>query len=191
MGTGVPLATAPAPRVGAFSYLFHVRSTRFPMPYTYIEDSGFTCCNNKKACVRQGRLGREKIMSSFGKFTLLTLAAFLVLALSITANAAKGEREQQLASPPLWGEYVGCNVANLTDETLQVSFRLHGGSGLVIPYNDPTPIEPKEVEGWGLLNDSYMWCEIIWDGQADDVKASICAWLDSARTLSVGCINID
>jgi hypothetical protein len=150
--------------------------------YTQNEDSGFTCCNKEKAYVRQGRLGREKIMSRFTKLALLTLAAILVLGFSISVNAGRPDGLQTLTSAPLWGDGGVCTVANLSDRDIEVTWEiwLPDGTQVALAGNATETVEAyKQSANGGSTFGTSTYCRVTWQGTPDDLRASYCTERDT------------
>ena len=114
-------------------------------------------------------------MFKYAKFTLLILVAFLLLGFSITANAAKPDKDHVLTTPPVRGVLVTCNASNLTEVDLDVYFDLPNQDG---DFKEGwSTIPAGEVVGWTQHNNmmtSWTYCTLSWHGQKDDVEGTIC-----------------
>jgi len=132
-------------------------------------------------------------MSKFAKITLLALAAFLVLGFLITANAAPPwleDREQSLVSAPLWGNFSTCNVTNISDRTIQVTFTVTDTGGRE-ESDGPYPLSPGGMGAAPFnLEGSVHICEISWLGQPGDVRAAYCRYSDVSHTYDPACIEL-
>ena len=131
-------------------------------------------------------------MSKFAKFTLLALAAFLLLGFSITANAAKPDKQHVLTTPPMRGVLITCNASNLTAEPLEVYFDLPNQDG--DSKQGLSIIPAGAVVGWTQSNNqwtSWTYCTLSWFGQKDDVKGTICLHEPVAPFLPYSCLSAD
>ena len=114
-------------------------------------------------------------MSKSSKSALLTLAAFFVIGFAITAEAAKPGKPQTLTSAPLAGDSCWCYVSNTTDREIKVNFLITDSiSGVIVDH--PILIPGK---GFGRTGDPLAGriaaCEVSWEGQPDDIRATFCA----------------
>ena len=119
-------------------------------------------------------------MSKFAKFALLTLAAFFVLGFSITATAAKPDKNHTLTSAPLFGDGVYCVVANTTEEAIDVHWDIYFADGSKV-VNAEYTVEAHTISGTG---GAYVaaYCVVSWYGQKDDVRGTFC----SEKSTSIG-----
>ena len=113
-------------------------------------------------------------MSKFGKITLLLLAAFFVFGFSISAIAARPDKQQTLMSAPLSSYGIYCLVANTTEEEIAVDMVIYISTGPVVDTTHYAPA--KQVLGAGdAVNFTPGYCVVSWNGQKGDVSATLCA----------------
>ena len=62
-------------------------------------------------------------MSRLTRFALLTMAAFLVMGFSATANAAKYDKPQVIRSAGIPGYWHGCYAANFSEREILVTWK--------------------------------------------------------------------
>ena len=121
----------------------------------------------------------EIIMSKYAKFTLLTLAAFLVLGFSITVNAAppwlEDNKPQMMKSAPLSGTSFYCHGTNQTDSTISVTWEFVEKNGDSVPLTGPIDPGNTSTLQWGP-GSKIVHCVISWEGQPSDFRASFCAF---------------
>jgi len=113
-------------------------------------------------------------MSNFIKPALLTLAALFIV-FATTSVAAKRDKTQTLTSAPLAGDSCWCYVSNTTDREIEVNFLITDStSGVVV--DDPILIPGKGFDRTGCpLDGRIAACEVSWEGQPDDIRATFCA----------------
>lgn len=113
-------------------------------------------------------------MPKSNKSALLTLAAFFVFAFVITADA-KQAKLQTLLSAPLAGDSCWCYVSNTTDRDIEVNFLITDSiSGVIVDH--PILIPGKGFDRTGdPLDGRIAACEVSWEGQPDDIRATFCA----------------
>ena len=104
-------------------------------------------------------------MSKFTKITLLALAAFLVLGFSITANAAKPDKNHTLTGAPLFGNGVYCAVANMTEEAIAVNWDIYLSDGSKV-LDDGYTVDAHAIGGNGTaIPPTAAYCVVSWYGQ--------------------------
>ena len=112
-------------------------------------------------------------MSKFAKFALLTLAAFFVLGFSITATAAKPDKDQTLTGAPLFGDGVYCVVANTTEEAIAVHWDIYLSDGSKVVDVGWT-VDAHTILGTGGTY-TAAYCVVSWSGQKGDLRGTFCA----------------
>ena len=90
-------------------------------------------------------------MSKFAKFALLTLAAFLLIGFSITAVAAKPDKNHTLTGAPLFGNGIYCAVANMTEEAIAVNWDIYLSDGSKV-LDDTYTVDAHAI---GAAGDSF------------------------------------
>jgi hypothetical protein len=118
---------------------------------------------------------------------LSALTATLLLGLSITANAAKPIpiEEQTATSGVLFYNAFYCALINVSDRAIDATITAYplnvaGGSSV-----SPNAVSATVASGayllgghgstWGLTNADFVYCEIEWVGQPDDIRATFCS----------------
>jgi len=126
-------------------------------------------------------------MSSFAKFALLTLAAFFVIGFATTADA-KRAKLQILKSAPLTGDNAHCLVYNTTETEIYVHLVMFANGGPFVDRSFFIPANTFHYDG-DPLGGTIAACEVSWEGQRDDLRATYCAdtwiggdWNNPART---------
>ena len=113
-------------------------------------------------------------MSSLIKPALLTLVALFICVIATIADAAKPGKLQTLTSAPLAGDSCWCYVSNTTEMEIDVDLVISVGSGPIVELTLPVPGKGYNRSGDPLDGDIAS-CEVSWEGQPDDIRATFCA----------------
>ena len=117
------------------------------------------------------------------------LIVFLLLGLS-TSVLAKGDREQVLITPPLWGEpfaVMSIAILNKSVGDISVSHQIINGHGQIKDLGSSTifPGRVLESESTSLTGVGYF--KVYWYGQSDDLIVTVC--VEVLATGSRSCVN--
>ena len=114
-------------------------------------------------------------MSKFAKFALLTLAAFLLIGFSITAVAAKPDKNHTLAGAPLFGNGIYCAVANMTEEAIAVNWDIYLSDGSKV-LDDTYTVDAHAIGAAGdSIPPTAAYCVVSWHGQKGDLLGTFCS----------------
>ena len=113
-------------------------------------------------------------MSKQSKSALLTLVAFFVIGFAITADA-KRAKLQTLLSSPIIGDSAWCLVYNTTDVGIDVHLVMFDNGSEFVNVTDFVPAKSFIRNGDPL--GSVSACRVSWEGQPEDIRATICAEL--------------
>jgi hypothetical protein len=126
-------------------------------------------------------------MTRFTK-TVLLIAVALLLGFSISASAAKSDKEQLLVSPPLWGIAFMCHANNLSDADLEITLAYVGNSGF---YDElKRTIKVGEIFYFEMPATGPLYCTVKWEGQPGDVRASFCSYSAGDYASDAACFEI-
>ena len=114
-------------------------------------------------------------MSKQSKSALLTLVAFFVIGFAITADA-KPAKLQTLLSSPIIGNSAWCLVYNTTDVGIDVHLVMfdNGSEFVNVTYFAPAK---SFIRTGDPLGSGASACRVSWEGQPEDLRATICAEL--------------
>ena len=132
-------------------------------------------------------------MYKYAKFTLLTLAAFLLLGFSVMVNAEPpwlADKEQVIISAPLLGTNFHCLPFNMSNSPIQFTTHFIDLNGVDHSFSET--IAPGETwwDQWdNKLVLTIVHCEISWTGQPGDFKASFCS-IDVASYTDAVCFEL-
>ena len=127
-------------------------------------------------------------MSRFTKFTLLTLAAFLVLGFSITANAAKPDKLQVMRSAAVTGYYHICNATNVSGRNIEVTFKIYHHTGTFQTQSDE--VLAGYTLSYPVADSATSRCELSWWGQPDEFIASYCNYFGADPADTTVCFEL-
>ena len=134
----------------------------------------------------------EKIMFNRVPITLLSLAAFLLLVFSVTANAEPPfarDKDQRVVAPALRGEYHVCHVVNQSTRSIEdLLIEICSFDGNCFP-SPLIFLLPNEATGLGTeLSHGLSYCVVTWFGQRDDLVISHCV-RDAIYSGPHACVN--
>ncbi len=113
-------------------------------------------------------------MSTQSKSALLTLVAFFVIGFAIIADA-KPAKLQTLLSSPIIGDSAWCLVYNTTDVGIDVHLVMFDNGSEFVNVTPFVPAKSFILTGDPLGSTSA--CRVSWEGQPEDIRATICARL--------------
>ena len=121
------------------------------------------------------------------------VTALLLLAASVYAYAGKPPPEQRhIYSPPLTGNVFDCWALNTTDADIEYVFiGVVLANGSLAEYETFHWVQPGKTVGTGEIVTNVAHCEIIWEGQRDDLQASFCSYSDTTTHDGRTCIKVE
>lgn len=127
-------------------------------------------------------------MSKLTKSALLLLAAILFLGFAVSTSAAPPARDRVAVSPPLTGNYLGCNFLNASGGDLDITVRLFNGySGLFVVGVEYFDVASGTGDGIGSSAAPFAYCKVEWSGAEDDVIVVFCTeYIGDSKA----CVNV-
>jgi hypothetical protein len=125
------------------------------------------------------------------KFIRIVFFSTLVMT-SFSVSAGKPPSSNSLSSPPIFGSSWWCVAANQTDHTITLTIKFRDAVGTVVDsqtYGTPTGWSPGSFYT-GTYPDDAIRCEVEWEGQPDDVRASVCSFNQQDYTDGIGCFEL-
>lgn len=114
-------------------------------------------------------------MRRFALFISLLLAVFAVL-ISTSSFAAKPSKELTVTSAPLFAQSMYCALVNVSDRAYEVTITVYSFDEVLESVTRQVEIGGYAIGGGqNTPYADFAYCEIEWEGQPGDFKASFCS----------------